>query len=141
MMADLFSMLKEELKKNKFPLTFQRLKILEYLIQHRCHPTVDEIYSHLLPAIPTLSKTTVYNTLHVLHKAGLVRVLEIDDHESRYDVEMEGHGHFKCESCGKIFNFCVDMDLLASEDLKQFQVKEKVIHFKGLCPNCISKNQ
>ena len=139
-MANLFSMLKEELKKRKIPLSYQRLKILEYLTQHHCHPTVDQIYSHLLLSIPTLSKTTVYNTLHVLLEAGLVRVLEIDDHESRYDVEVEGHGHFKCESCGKIFNFSIDMKLLASEDLDQFQVKEKAIHFRGVCPDCITNN-
>ncbi len=138
-MADLFLMLKEELKKRNISLSYQRLKIVEYLAQHLCHPTVEQIYTHLVPSIPTLSKTTVYNTLRVLLDAGLVRVIEIEDHESRYDVVMEGHGHFKCESCGCIYNFHVDMDALSSEDLKLFEIKEKNVYFSGVCPHCRNK--
>ena len=41
----------------------QRLAVMDYLATHKTHPTVDEIYSSLAPSIPTLSKTTVYNTL------------------------------------------------------------------------------
>ncbi|HPK44931.1 MAG TPA: transcriptional repressor, partial [Spirochaetota bacterium] len=51
--------------------SYQRLKILEYLDQNRSHPTVDEIYSALLPLIPTLSKTTVYNTVSLFVQQGL----------------------------------------------------------------------
>jgi Fur family transcriptional regulator, peroxide stress response regulator len=138
-MSELFERLKVELKKGKIPLSYQRLKILEYLSQNLCHPTVEQIFSHLSLSIPTLSKTTVYNTLHVLVEAGLVRVVDIYEHESRYDTEIEGHGHFKCESCGEIYNICINLDLLCSEDLKQFEIKEKVVYFKGICPKCISK--
>ena len=38
----------------------QRIVILEYLLGHRTHPTVETIYSELSPKMPTLSKTTVY---------------------------------------------------------------------------------
>jgi Fur family transcriptional regulator, peroxide stress response regulator len=139
-MAEMFLSLKEEMKKRKIPLSYQRLKILEYLSKNLCHPTVEQIFSHLLVSVPTLSKTTVYNTLRVLVEAGLVRVVDIDEHESRYDTEMESHGHFKCESCGEIYNVSINMDLLCSEDLKHCEIKEKVVHFKGVCPKCISKN-
>ena len=43
--------------------SIQRIKILEYLDTHRTHPTVDEIFTSLIPVIPTLSKMTIYNTL------------------------------------------------------------------------------
>ena len=52
-----------------------RIKILEYLISVKTHPTVDEIYDKLLPEIPTLSKTTVYNTLKLLVEAGFPKQL------------------------------------------------------------------
>ena len=42
------------------------------------HPTVDEIYQALVDHIPTLSKTTVYNTLRLLMEHGVVRMLTID---------------------------------------------------------------
>ena len=41
----------------------QRIAIMEYLMEHRTHPSADEIYTALSPSMPTLSKTTVYNTL------------------------------------------------------------------------------
>ena len=57
--------------------------------------TVDQIFTELHKNISTLSKTTVYNTLRVLVEAGLVRVITIEDNETRYDINIENHGHFK----------------------------------------------
>jgi len=42
--------------------SYHRLKILEYLMNHRTHPTVERIPKELSKEIPTLSKTTIYNT-------------------------------------------------------------------------------
>ncbi|MDR9756215.1 MAG: Fur family transcriptional regulator [Thermoanaerobacterales bacterium] len=80
-----FENLKQELKKKNISLSYQRLKVLEYLTQNRCHPTVEQIFTELQKEIPTLSKTTVYNTLRILAEAGLVKVITIDERESRYD--------------------------------------------------------
>ena len=41
-----------------------RVAILKYLIENQWHPTVDQIFISLRPAIPSLSKATVYNTLN-----------------------------------------------------------------------------
>jgi Fur family peroxide stress response transcriptional regulator len=70
--------LKQDLKRRNINLSHQRLKVLEYLTQNRCHPTVDQIYTDLHKEIPTLSKTTVYNTLRMLAEEGLVKVITID---------------------------------------------------------------
>ena len=50
------------LKSHEIKPSFQRMRIFEYLITHRNHPTVEMIYKSLVKEIPTLSKTTVYNT-------------------------------------------------------------------------------
>lgn len=133
-----FEELEIELKKKNIHLSYQRLKVLEYLTQNRCHPTVDQIFTDLHKAISTLSKTTVYNTLRILIEAGLVRVITIEDNETRYDIQVENHGHFKCESCGAIYNFSIDMDSLTSKDLSKFKVHDKNVYFKGICPRCLS---
>lgn len=128
---------KEEVKKKNINLSHQRLKILEYLIEHPCHPTVEQIYTALHKDIPTLSKTTVYNTLRILMEAGMVRLMTTEDNESRYDIEVEDHGHFKCESCGKIFDFHIDLHSLASNDLDEFKIRDRTVYFKGFCPQCL----
>jgi Fe2+ or Zn2+ uptake regulation protein len=127
--------LKQELKNNNIHLSHQRLKVLEYLTQNHCHPTVDQIFIDLHKDISTLSKTTVYNTLRVLEDAGLVRVITIEGTETRYDIEVENHGHFKCNSCGTIYDFHIDMDII-SRDLENFQISDKNVYFKGICPRC-----
>lgn len=137
-MRSSFEELKQELKTKNIHLSHQRLKVLEYLTQNPCHPTVDQIYSDLHKEISTLSKTTVYNTLHILVEAGIVRIITIEDNETRYDIEIENHGHFKCESCGTIYNFAMDIDALTSKDLHDFKINDKNVYFKGICPQCLA---
>ena len=117
----------------------QRIKILEYLKANHCHPTVDQIYTSLQPEIPTLSRTTVYNTLNEFIKNGLVRAISIEETESRYDILVHDHGHFKCDSCGTIYNFNVNIEQLAAGDLKDFQINDRNVYFKGVCPRCLQK--
>ena len=126
----------KQLKEKNINLSHQRLKVLEYLILNRTHPTADQIYSDLHPIIPTLSKTTIYNTLRILSGAGVVRIISIEENELRFDIDTKDHGHFKCEVCGLIYDFTVDLDILYSKDLIGFTVNEKNIYYKGICPKC-----
>jgi Fe2+ or Zn2+ uptake regulation protein len=102
------------------------------------HPTVDEIYSQLAGQIPTLSKTTVYNALGVFADAGLVRVVTVEDNETRYDADVSDHGHFKCKQCGKIYDFTVDTNGLKADNLYGFRIEQSDVYFRGICPYCIN---
>lgn len=136
-----FEQIKQLLKERNINLSYQRLKVVEYLVQNRCHPTVEQIFTDLQKDIPTLSKTTIYNTLRILEEAGLVMVITIDDKETRYDIDTKCHGHFRCESCGIIFDFPIDIEPLIPEDLSGFKINEKNVYFKGLCPECLSNTR
>ncbi|MCB0402432.1 MAG: transcriptional repressor, partial [Flavobacteriales bacterium] len=59
------------LSSNNIKPSVQRIKIFEYLHENRQHPTVDTIYKDLVGHIPTLSKTTVYNTLKLFVDNGI----------------------------------------------------------------------
>ncbi len=131
----------QELKIRNINPSHQRLKIMEYLAQNQSHPTVDQIYTALQKDISTLSKTTVYNTLRILAEAGLVRTLTIEDNEVRYDILTENHGHFKCEACGTIYDFPIDMNALISENLSHFRIYDKNVYFKGICPKCLANRE
>ena len=77
----------------------QRIAIMNYLMEHHTHPTVDEIYTALSPSIPTLSKTTVYNTLKLLSEQGAAQTLTIDERNTCYDADTNPHAHFLCKRC------------------------------------------
>lgn len=117
--------------------SIQRIKVLEYFLNRKGHPNAEEIFHYLAPQIPSLSKATIYNTLHAFEQAGILRALHIDDEELRYDVIMEPHGHFKCTCCGKIFNFKINISDVPVRELDEFQIHEKNVFFKGLCPSCL----
>lgn len=119
--------------------TFQRIKILEYLDKNHSHPTVDMIYSALYKKVPTLSKTTVYNTLDIFREHELVDILTITESEIRYEYILHPHHHFFCKRCGKIIDLdvnCVYQDTMCVEGHKI-----EAIHgyFKGICSECLSK--
>lgn len=136
-----FEDISNKLKKNKIRLSYQRLKVLEYLSKNHGHPTVDQIFNDLRNEVPTLSKTTIYNTLIVLCEARLVRVVTIEDNETRYDLITKSHGHFKCVLCGKIYDFNINIDSFATEDLDNFKITDKDVYFKGVCPKCLENKK
>jgi Fur family transcriptional regulator, peroxide stress response regulator len=121
--------------------SFQRIKILEYIKDNNSHPTVDEIYKALLKDVPTLSKTTIYNTLTLFIEAKILKGLYIEENEIRYDSILHNHGHFKCKQCEEIYDFSIDIDEFQSNELNTFQIEEKGVYFKGVCPKCIHNNK
>ncbi len=117
--------------------SFQRIKILQYLIGNKDHPTVDDIYQAVAKEVSTLSKTTVYNTLTLFTQASIIKGLRASENEIRYDPDTADHGHFKCKKCSGIYDFAVNIDTLQSDALAGFQIHEKGIYFTGICPACM----
>jgi Fe2+ or Zn2+ uptake regulation protein len=121
--------------------SFHRLKIYEYLRGSRQHPTVDTIYAELSLEIPTLSKTTVYNTVKALADKGLVAAITIEDNEVRYDADMSFHGHFKCTCCGALYDLDmrhvhVGNALSSGRKIQGHLVTERHVYLKGVCREC-----
>ena len=128
-----------ELSEKGIQPSVQRAKILEFLYQKRIHPTADDIFEHLHPEIPTLSRTTVYNTVKLFADSGILQLLVIEEKEVRYDIDTSHHGHFKCESCGKVFDFNAHSGSGVFPELAGFLIRERHLYFKGLCKSCLKK--
>ena len=117
--------------------SLQRLAIMEYLMTHRTHPTADEIFNALSPSMPTLSKTTVYNTLKLFAEQGAVLSLDIDPKNTHFDGDITPHAHFYCKSCGAIHDLSmVEGDRLMQAVPAGLQVTEVQVYYKGLCRKC-----
>ena len=113
----------------------QRLAIMRYLRSNRTHPTADEIFEALRKQMPTLSKTTVYNTLKLFVDHGAAIYIGIDEKNARFDGYVDPHAHFRCKKCGKI----IDLDIDAEQFLpKNFngKIEEAYFYLKGLCEDC-----
>lgn len=125
------------LKSHGIKPSYQRVKIYEYLMGTVEHPTVENIYNALNGEIPTLSKTTVYNTLKTFIEKEIAMVITIDENETRYDADTDLHGHFKCQVCHTVYDFDVVIPELDAEDqLEGFEILEKQMFYYGVCKNC-----
>ena len=130
----------EYLKGNGIKPSVQRMRIFQYLLDHHTHPTVDDIFKNLSPEMPTLSKTTVYNTLNIFVQNHIVQEIIIEENEVRYDVVTKSHGHFKCKKCGEILDFDVDLSKFDLSSLGDVEVNEMHFYLKGTCSKCLNKN-
>ncbi len=119
--------------------SYQRIKVYEHLVHSENHPSAELIYRELIKTIPTLSKTTIYNSLKTFVEKGIVKVVTVDGNEMHYDPVLEEHGHFRCKKCGKLYNFHIDSNQSFSELVSGFEVEERNIYLKGICNQCNMK--
>lgn len=129
----------DKLASKKIRPSLQRIAVYDFLLKNPVHPTADNIYTALAPTIPTLSKTTVYNTLKQFAEAELVTTLTIEDGELRFDADTSSHIHFKCSECGKIFDIYEKMDLEEEILPRGFRLLKSQTNLWGICKDCVSR--
>jgi Fe2+ or Zn2+ uptake regulation protein len=129
--------IRDYLSENGISPVRKRIKIMSYLISKRNHATAEMIYIDLSSEIAGLSKTTVYNTLNLFVQEGIARALNIDSNEVRYDADTSLHGHFKCNDCGKIYDFALNKAIMPDISLNNFRLDDYQFSIKGLCPICL----
>lgn len=116
----------------------QRIAIMDYLLTHCTHPTVDEVYQGLSPTMPTLSRTTVYNTLRMLAEGKAAQLLTIDDHHVCYDGNTTPHVHFICRKCGRVIDIMSERapKINRAKMVEGQLVDEAQLYYRGLCDKC-----
>src|SRR5262245_643351 len=118
--------------------TPQRYAVLEYLLRCTDHPTAEQISLAINARDPRASRATVYNNLHSLIEAGLVREVVVEAGPVRYDANLDHHHHFLCERCGgleDIGDFEIP-GLSARASLNGRLVRDFEIVFRGFCRQC-----
>jgi Fe2+ or Zn2+ uptake regulation protein len=131
--------IKEYLEFNDIKPSLQRVKIYQYLSEQKSHPTVDEIFSDIGNDLVTLSKTTVYNTLHLFVEKGIAIPIHVEGNEIRYDADIKSHAHFKCNNCGKVYDVPIESHALDFKELDGFNIDDFQIFMRGTCSMCLKK--
>ncbi len=114
----------------------QRIAVLRYLMSHPIHPTADEIYQGLKTEMPTLSLTTVYNTLRLLEAHRVIDVLLVDPRNAHFDYSTHPHAHLCCSKCGKIIDVPFDSKLIPEPARTDFKIEQIDLYYKGTCRDC-----
>ena len=129
--------------------TAPREAILQLLTSSSKHMSAKEIYATIHKQYPGVGLTTVYRTLDLLHRMGLIHKFAVGDGHSRYefasDETKEHHHHLICTNCGKIINYSEFLydelrlvkkteDRLAKK--YDFIIQDHNIEFLGICKKC-----
>ena len=133
----------KKLRTGGIGVTGPRIAILDYLMEHHTHPSVDTIFGDVRKSFPNLSRTTVYNTVKILSEKGLAQMITIDGEHVSIDGDMSPHAHLLCRRCGRI----VDIPLLgvSGEDaggtfmVGGNRVEEIHHYYKGICQECLTR--
>lgn len=129
----------DELRGAGLRVTAARVALLQ-TVRDGDHLGVDAIASGVRERVGHISLQAVYEALHALTVAGLVRRIEPPGSPARYEGRVgDNHHHLVCRSCGGV----VDVDcatgeapcLIASDD-HGFSIDEAEVIYWGVCPAC-----
>ena len=130
-----------------YRMTHQRKVILEEVQKNHQHPSADEIYERVRKRLPKISMGTVYRNLDILTSCGLIRKIEPDFPQMRFDGKTDEHYHIVCMQCGKVRDVPIqstDDNLKALENvlgkLTKYGIFGHKLEFLGLCERCLEKD-
>ncbi len=117
----------------------QRDAILRVLMSTKSHPTAEWIYEEVRKEIPSISLGTVYRNLREMKKQGDILELEMAGGFGRFDGNANNHYHFRCETCGRVFDIDEPVDRAIDERIESrtgFKVFHHRLEFRGVCCDC-----
>lgn len=118
-------------------LTPQRMAIYEAVVGRTSHPSVATVYQEVRQRFPGLSPATVYATLELFARLGLVQ--EISGPVRRYDGRSAVHVNLVCTRCGRVTDVA-DAGLgplrRRAAARARFHVSAVRFELHGLCQRC-----
>ncbi|MDA3859958.1 MAG: Fur family transcriptional regulator [Melioribacteraceae bacterium] len=121
--------------------SIQRIKIMQFILNNEHHSSVDSIYQKLIHEIPTLSKTTVYNTLALFAEKKIINSITIDNTEILYEQSQKPHAHFQCNICKNIIDIDLDSNLYGISEIENHKVEKVNINLRGVCNECLKSKK
>ena len=110
----------------------QRLAVADYVLGTDAHPSAEEVLRAAKARLPMISRATVYNTLNLFTKKGLVRELVLAEGRSVFDCNLELHHHFIDEATGAIHDVPWDaLRVSRVAELAGYEVKEYMVVLRG----------
>jgi Fe2+ or Zn2+ uptake regulation protein len=124
------------------PVTIQRRAVFEAMLDHRDHPTAEQVYAVVRDDLPQISRMTVHRILGTFVSLGLLAKACHPGSAARYDPNLHQHHHLVCLDCGRI----IDVEDPRLNKLpwpkvrpQEFTIQDYNVHFRGRCARCRQK--
>ncbi|MDD4092311.1 MAG: Fur family transcriptional regulator [Smithellaceae bacterium] len=131
-----------QLKEKGLKITPQRAAIIDALVKNRYeHPGATMIFTEARKKAKHVSLSTVYATLKEFSENGLIKQLEFDRMENRYDVDLSDHINLICKRCGTIIDCTIPAPLEPRDIARKsgFIVTDTRMEFHGYCNDCLKR--
>lgn len=118
----------DELRSRGINPSAQRVAVAEYVLATRDHPSAEEVWTRVRERFPMVSRATVYNTLNLFVKKGLLREFALTDGPGVFDPNTRVHHHFVDQDTGRISDIPWDslvvsgVERLPNLDVREYQV-------------------
>ena len=110
----------------------QRLAVGEAVLFSRVHPTAEDVLGKARGRLPWLSRATVYNTLNLFVRKGLLRAFTLGEGPLVYDPNVGAHHHFIDEATGRICDVPWDaLSVTRVSALPGLEVREYQVVLRG----------
>ena len=130
------------LRKNDYRVTPTRQTIWSTLVEHGGHVSADDLFSIVHDKEPGIGRMTVYRTLDLLSKLGLIRPIYQGTGAAHYILFEDGHHHHLiCTNCDCVIEFdnCVLEEVEKAISAKfNFEIEGHLLEVYGRCNNCRS---
>ena len=129
------------LRQHGYKLTPQRRAVMRTIASSQGHLTPTALYEKVHQEYPNIGLVTIYRTLEILDKLGLICEVHAGGTCRSYLVRRpsEHHHHLICSDCGAVVDF-TNCDLGELEQrLSQetgFEIESHLLEFLGRCQNC-----
>jgi Fe2+ or Zn2+ uptake regulation protein len=135
------TVLHKRLRERGYKLTSQRLAIISLLSKDMTHPGAADILKKIRKSLPQVSMSTVYYTLDILKKEGLIQELEFYDQDNRYDINISNHINLICKKCGRIEDLSggISLSYMQIQQKTDFQPVAMRYEYYGYCKECRRK--
>jgi Fur family ferric uptake transcriptional regulator len=121
-------------------MTRQRKAVLDELRKMTSHPTASEIYDRVRQKVPRISLGTVYRSLEVLSRQGVIRVVQLNGAaQRRFDGRIENHYHVHCLRCGRLDDVppeTMGSSGIAPDHVGDYRVFAVRVELLGVCQTC-----
>jgi Fur family ferric uptake transcriptional regulator len=129
-----------KLSEQGYRLTPQRMLVLAAIAGSDHHISAEEIYAQVVAKYSHVNISTIYRTLDLLKRLGLVTETDLGGGRVRYHpVDKGHHHHLVCQECGAI----IDLDESVFSSLKgrllqeyKFSADLRHLAIFGRCANC-----
>jgi Fe2+ or Zn2+ uptake regulation protein len=110
----------------------QRVAVARYVLSTHQHPSADQVFARVKRDLPTISRATVYNTLHAFVEAGLLREVILTPGRVAYDPNLNPHHHLVDERTGDIYDVpWAAFDVSQRQPLEGLEISEYQVVLKG----------